>query len=188
MAEKKAPRKAPVRDDLRNAFLAAVGAADLALEQLNEMIDALRERTEEARSDASTRAEELARVPWTPEQKEAFLAHQFSAQQQHYGSLYPGASHDIICLDQAPVGRMYLARTQEAFHLADITVLPQYRNQGIGAFLLRRTMQQAALKGMPVTIYVETFNPSLRLFERLEFRNAEEKGIHYLMKWTPPGH
>ena len=58
MAEKKAPRKAPITDDLRHAFLAAVGAADLALEQLNEIIDALRERTEEARSDASTRAEE----------------------------------------------------------------------------------------------------------------------------------
>ena len=39
-------------------MLAAVGAVDLALEQLNEIIDALRERTEVARSDASTRAEE----------------------------------------------------------------------------------------------------------------------------------
>jgi heparin binding hemagglutinin HbhA len=58
MAEKKAPRNAPTIDYLRNPLLAAVGAADLALEQLNEIIDALRERTEEARSDASTRAEE----------------------------------------------------------------------------------------------------------------------------------
>ena len=58
MAEKKASRKAPTIDDLRNPLLAAVGAADLALEQLNEIIDTLRERTEEARSEASARAEE----------------------------------------------------------------------------------------------------------------------------------
>ena len=58
MAEKKAPRKAPTIDDLKDPLLAAVGAVDLALEELNEIIDAVRERSEEARSDASTRAEE----------------------------------------------------------------------------------------------------------------------------------
>jgi heparin binding hemagglutinin HbhA len=59
MAEKNAPRSTPTVDDLRkNSLLAAVGAVDLALQQLNEIIDAVRERTEEARSDASTRAEE----------------------------------------------------------------------------------------------------------------------------------
>ena len=58
MAEKKVPRKAPTIDDLKDPLLAAVGAVDLALEELNEIIDAVRERSEEARSDASTRAEE----------------------------------------------------------------------------------------------------------------------------------
>ncbi len=58
MAEKNAPRKAPTVDDLREPLLAAVGAVDLGLEQLNEIIDTLRERTEEARSDARTRADE----------------------------------------------------------------------------------------------------------------------------------
>jgi len=51
------PRKAPTIDDLKDPLLAAVGAVDLALEHLNEIIDAVRERTEEARSDASTRAQ-----------------------------------------------------------------------------------------------------------------------------------
>jgi len=51
------PRKAPTIDDLKDPLLAAVGAVDVALEQLNEIIDAVRERAEEARSDASTRAQ-----------------------------------------------------------------------------------------------------------------------------------
>ena len=58
MAENNAPRKTSTVDDLKDPLLAAVGAVDLALEQLNEIIDALRERTEEARSDASARAEQ----------------------------------------------------------------------------------------------------------------------------------
>ena len=34
-----------------------------------------------------------------------------------------------------------------------------------------------------VTIYVESFNPSLRLFERLGFRKVEENGFQFLMEW-----
>ena len=41
-----------------NPLLAAVGTVDLAVEQLNEIVDAVRERTGEARSDASTRVEQ----------------------------------------------------------------------------------------------------------------------------------
>ena len=39
-------------------MLAAVGAPDLALERVNEIVATLRERTGEARTDASARVEE----------------------------------------------------------------------------------------------------------------------------------
>jgi hypothetical protein len=55
MAEKTDPPRASI--NLKDSLLAAVGAVDLALERLNEIVDAVRERTEAARSDASTRAE-----------------------------------------------------------------------------------------------------------------------------------
>jgi heparin binding hemagglutinin HbhA len=45
-------------DDLKAPLLAAVGAADLALERVNEILTALRERAGEARSDAEARVEE----------------------------------------------------------------------------------------------------------------------------------
>ncbi len=48
----------PTVDDLKAPLLAAVGAADLALERVNEIVSTLRERAEEARTDASTRVEE----------------------------------------------------------------------------------------------------------------------------------
>jgi hypothetical protein len=34
-------------------------------------------------------------------------------------------------------------------------------------------------------VFVESFNPSLRLFERLGFVAADEQGAHLLMQWKP---
>ena len=45
-------------DDLKAPLLAAVGAADLALARVNEIVATLRERAGDARSDAETRVEE----------------------------------------------------------------------------------------------------------------------------------
>ena len=53
-----AERNTPTVDDLKAPLLAAVGAADLALERVNEILTALRDRAEEARTDASSRAQE----------------------------------------------------------------------------------------------------------------------------------
>jgi ribosomal protein S18 acetylase RimI-like enzyme len=134
---------------------------------------------------ASTRAQELAQVPWSPEQKEAFVKMQYTAQKQHYAAEAPHANHDIIYVGSTPVGRIFLDRRDNALHILDITVLPQHRNQGTGALLLRRLLDEAGRAGKPVTIYVESFNPSLRFFERLGFLKDHEKGFHLLMKWQP---
>jgi len=45
-------------DDLKAPLLAAVGAADLALERVNEIVATLRDRAGEARTDAEARVEE----------------------------------------------------------------------------------------------------------------------------------
>ena len=45
-------------DDLKAPLLAAVGAADLALERVNEIVATLRERAGAARTDAASRVEE----------------------------------------------------------------------------------------------------------------------------------
>jgi heparin binding hemagglutinin HbhA len=55
---KQAKNTQPTVDDLKAPLLAAVGAADLALERVNEIVAALRERAGEARSDAEARVEE----------------------------------------------------------------------------------------------------------------------------------
>ncbi len=134
---------------------------------------------------ASTRAQEMAMVPWTPEQKDAFVRMQFTAQKQHYAAQFPGANHDLICVQRTPVGRLYLDRGTDTLSILDITILQEFRNRGTGSEILRRIMEEGGASGRAVSINVENFNPSLRLFERLGFQRAEENGFQLLMKWQP---
>lgn len=134
---------------------------------------------------ASTRAEELALVPWTVEQQHAFVKMQFTAQQDHYRNEYPAASHEIVLASDCPVGQLYVARLEDEIRIVDFTLVSQRRNAGVGSFLLRRLLQEAATAGKAVRIYVEDFNPSRRLFERMGFAPVDKQGIHLLMQWTP---
>src|ERR1043165_3000394 len=54
----KQAKNQPTADDLKAPLLAAVGAADLALERVNEIVATLRERAGEARTDTQTRVEQ----------------------------------------------------------------------------------------------------------------------------------
>ncbi len=136
----------------------------------------------------STRAEEMGLVPWTIEQQQAFVRSQFAAQQDHYANKYPAASHDIIVSDNRRVGRLYVARLDEEIRIIDITLLPAERNAGIGSHLIQLLLDEANRAGKVTRIYVEEFNPSLRLFERLGFSPTEQHGIHLLMQCNPNQH
>jgi ribosomal protein S18 acetylase RimI-like enzyme len=133
----------------------------------------------------STRAAEMAMVPWTMEQQQLFIRAQLVAQQDHYAQKYPAANHDIIMYGDRQVGRFYVARLDHEIRIVDITVLPVERNSGIGTYLIRQLLDEAKRSGRVTRIYVEEFNPSLRLFDRLGFSVREQQGIHLLLEWSP---
>lgn len=134
---------------------------------------------------ASTRADEMARVDWDDAQKDAFLRMQFNAQHQYYVENYVGAEFSVILQNDQPVGRLYIHRRTNEIRIMDIALLPEYRKQGIGSSLIQEILQQGTDSQLPVTIHVERFNPALHLYERLGFRQKEDKGVYWLMEWTP---
>lgn len=131
---------------------------------------------------ASARANEMSMVPWNDEQKTAFLRFQFDQQHSSYHAQFPDASYDIILEDDQPIGRLYVRRAEE-IRILDITVLPQQRNRGVGISLLRKLLAEAAETSKPVSIWIEDFNPSMRLFERLGFSKIQGDGVNCLMEW-----
>lgn len=134
---------------------------------------------------ASTRAHELAQVPWNAEQKHTFLKMQFMAQKTSYAATHPNAQHDVIYRETEPVGRLYIDRAADRLHILDITIAERRRNEGVGSAVLRGIIQESEQAGKPVTIYVETFNPSMRLFERLGFRRAKVTDFQALLERLP---
>ena len=133
---------------------------------------------------ASTREEELAQVAWEEGAREAFLEHQFSAQDHHYRSNYPGATLDVIEVDGEPAGRLYVHRGEDDIRIMDIALAPPFRNKGIGTRLLEELMSEAGSSGRSLSIHVELQNPARSLYERLGFVPAGEHGVYVLMKWT----
>jgi GNAT superfamily N-acetyltransferase len=134
---------------------------------------------------ASTRADELAIVPWTDAQKEGFLRQQFEAQDRYWREHYDTGGFQVVEVDGSPAGRLYVHRTPAEICLVDIALLPAFRGAGIGTGLLRSLFEEADARGLPVRIHVEAFNPARRLYERLGFRPAGDAGVYVRMERPP---
>jgi ribosomal protein S18 acetylase RimI-like enzyme len=133
----------------------------------------------------STREEELEPTGWTRAQKDAFLDHQFGAQDSYYKEHYEGATYDVIVVDGRPAGRLYVARWDDEIRIMDIALLPEFRGKGVGGRLLESLLREGADAGLPVSIHVESSNPALSLYRRLGFVEIEERVPYVLMRWSP---
>ncbi len=134
---------------------------------------------------ATTREDELNQVPWTPEQKAAFVQHQFWAQHQHWQENYTDTSWDVIERDGEPIGRLYVARWPDDIRIVDIALAPEHRGGGIGTRLIRSIFAEGDASGRKVSIHVEIYNPARRLYERLGFVQAGDRGVYILMERPP---
>jgi ribosomal protein S18 acetylase RimI-like enzyme len=137
-----------------------------------------------ARVYASTRWDELAVTGWSEGQKADFCRRQFDAQSAYYTANYPEASFQIIERDGWPIGRLYVARWDKEIRIVDITLLPEARGWGVGTKFLRDLQEESRAAGKSLTIHVERFNRALRLYQRLGFKQIEDKGVYLLMEWT----
>ena len=134
---------------------------------------------------ATTREDELKQVPWTPEQKAAFVRQQFEAQHRHWHENYSDTSWDLVLRGGEPIGRLYVARWADDIRIVDVALLPEHRGGGIGTALIRELFAEGDATGRKVSIHVEIFNPARRLYERLGFVQAGDRGVYLLMERPP---
>lgn len=134
---------------------------------------------------ASTRADEMAAVPWSEAEKAAFLNGQFQAQHKYYQEVFPEAEFSILEKDGEPIGRLYIDRRKDEHRLIDIALLPEFRGRGLGGELMRGVLDEARAAGKLVRIHVEQNNPAMRLYTRLGFAKIEDQGVYWLMEWRP---
>ena len=134
---------------------------------------------------SSTRADEMALVDWTDEQKQSFLQMQFNAQRTSYLREYSNAEYFVILNDGVEAGRLIVDRSGDALLIVDIAVLPEHRNSGIGRSLIEDLQDEARKNKKLLRLHVENFNRAQRLYERLGFQKVAEVSFYWRMEWDP---
>ncbi len=131
---------------------------------------------------AVTRQQEISAWGWSNEQQEAFLRMQFNAKQRSYEMTYEGTEHQIVMLDENPIGRIMVLRRPEAALLVDIALLPEHRGRGIGGGLVRELIEKCNKDKVAVRLQVLKTNPAQRLYERLGFLRIGEDELYFRME------
>jgi ribosomal protein S18 acetylase RimI-like enzyme len=133
---------------------------------------------------ASTRARELAAMPWSDDERRAFCDFQFDCQDRSYRQQFPDARFDIVERAGRAVGRLLVCFGPTACELLDIAIVPESRGAGLGTGLLRWLQGEAAASGLPIVLMVEPGNPSEGLYQRLGFRVRTAGELHREMVWA----
>lgn len=135
---------------------------------------------------ASTRRAELQAWGWDELMQQQFLQMQWTAQQRSYAMQYPAADHSLILYRNLQAGRLLVAHSDEEIVLVDISLLPEFQNRGIGAFLIRQLQEKAAASARPLRLSVLSTNPARRLYDRTGFVQTAENELHIRMEWRAP--
>jgi ribosomal protein S18 acetylase RimI-like enzyme len=133
----------------------------------------------------STRVDELNMTGWSEIQKEAFITMQSRAQLAEYKTNFPGAKFELILYKQKKAGRIFTWESESEIRLIDITLLPAFRNKGIGTFLLNELISHSHKVRKKISLHVEPANPALYLYSRLGFSRIRNNGRHYYMEREP---
>jgi N-acetylglutamate synthase-like GNAT family acetyltransferase len=133
---------------------------------------------------AASRETELSVLPFDEAQKRAFVEHQLDAQTLYYQEKYPDATHEVILLEGEPVGRVYVNRGDNLISILDLAVLAEHRKKGIGTHIVKNLQSEASASDKRVCVYVETFNPSQKLFRELGFELVESDEVNLYFEWS----
>jgi ribosomal protein S18 acetylase RimI-like enzyme len=129
----------------------------------------------------STRDQEMAGLNWDDNQKRAFIKMQFLVRERSYSR----GDDQIILLDERPIGRMLVNRSDSAILLTDIALLTEYRNAGIGTGVIQDLMKEAADSAKPLHLHVLETSAAVRLYERLGFSRLGKDAAYLEMRWDP---
>ncbi|MNW31565.1 Acetyltransferase (GNAT) family protein [compost metagenome] len=101
-----------------------------------------------------------------------------------YAAAYPNAIREIVQQQQTPVGQLYTSCHGNQWLLIDISLLPEYRNQGIGSSLLQKLQKNAHRAEAAIQLSVLPMSSAARLYHRLGFRHVSSSGLHHILEWS----
>lgn len=131
----------------------------------------------------STRFDEIVSWGFDQTMTEQFLHMQWEAQTQSHRLQFPDMDHRIILADDRKAGRIIVDRTSSELRLVDISLLPEYHNQGIGTRILLELQREALQQKKTLSLSVLVSNPAKRLYDRLGFLVVSQGEVYVRMEW-----
>ena len=129
---------------------------------------------------------ELKRRTMRPYVEQTWGSWDDRAQEDFFRRSFNSTAVQLIVLDRADVGLLHVEREARELFLANIQVLPEFQNRGLGAAVVRTVMESARSLRLPVRLQVLKVNTSARrLYERLGFVLVGETPAHAMLRWTP---
>src|SRR6266516_2018663 len=132
----------------------------------------------------SSRGDDLRGLGGDDERISEFLTMQHEAQQRFDATEYKRPTEQVVLRDGELIGRMIYEPRENEIRCVDIALLPQHRNAGVGAYLIRQLQDEARRRNKPWRLQVIRFSRAVGLFERLGFQRISETGTHFQMEWT----
>ena len=125
---------------------------------------------------AGSREAELGAVPWSPEQRAAFVALQFEAQRRHYTERFPHADHLVLLDDGAAAGRLWVDRGPDEIRVLDLALHPDHLRSEAAAHALDRLAAEADARRLPIRAHLDPADPLLGTYRSLGFTEAKSGG------------
>jgi ribosomal protein S18 acetylase RimI-like enzyme len=131
----------------------------------------------------SVHAEKLQVAPLSAEEKTRLVELMYQGFTRHYSLLAPVLDDRLILLNNESIGRMILLQTRDEIRLADLAILPEYRQRGIGSALIGQVQTESTMSKRPVRLQVAQFDRALGLYRRLGFYKTDVEGPYIHLEW-----
>lgn len=95
----------------------------------------------------------------------------------------------VIETSGKPIGFLQVLKAKECVEVAELHLLPDYREQGIGSSILRRLLVDCRERGL--TLRLGCFKKNHRakaLYQRLGLRQTGETETHCILEFSPVRH
>ena len=133
---------------------------------------------------SSVHFEKLTLARMNLEEKNRLIGFMYQAFSRHYSTIGLAADDRIVLLNNECIGRMILLQTREEIRLADIAILPEHRQRGVGSALIGQLQTESLISNRPVRLQVARFDRALRLYQRLGFYKIDVAEPYLHLEWT----
>ena len=109
----------------------------------------------------------------------------FSREQHRERVLLEFEHARVITVNDEAIGMVKYLRKDDALHLQQLQVLPEWQGRGIGRQVMDHLIALAEADGLPVTLTVLKKNPALALYQRCGFEQVGEDEFEYHLRCEP---